>query len=171
MADDTSVLTLTAEIVASYLGTASHVSAGDIPGIIKSVRQALSEGARATSDNPATEAEAPKPDKRAIKKSITDDGLISFIDGKSYKTLKQHVRRHGMDLNHYRERYGLPNDYPSVAPSYSAARSQLAKSVGLGTRGRGAKAQPPAAPEQSSPTKRAPRKAATALAQDAHAEG
>ena len=171
MADDTSVLTLTAEIVASYLGTASHVSAGDIPGIIKSVRQALSEGAPATSDNPATEAEAPKPDKRAVRKSITDDGLISFIDGKSYKTLKRHVGRHGMDMNQYRERYGLPNDYPSVAPSYSAARSEMAKTLGLGARGRGAKPQPPAAPETAPPAKRAPRKAAPAPAQDAPAEG
>ena len=138
-----------------------HVNAAEIPNIIKTVRQALSQ-----SDAPVSEAadETPKADKRAIKKSITDDALISFVDNKPYKTLKRHLARHGMDMNQYRERYGLPKDYPSVAPSYSAARSEMAKSLGLGARGRGAKA---AAPAPAAASKRAPRKAPAPAAADA----
>ena len=89
MDEQPDVLTLTAEIVASYLGSAAHVQASEIPAIIKAVREALSED----TSTPQTEAapETPKPDKRAITKSITPDGLISFVDGKSYKTLKRHL--------------------------------------------------------------------------------
>ena len=170
MADDNDVLTLTAEIVASYVGSASHVSAGEIPNIIKSVRQALSEGSSTTSDDAATEADAPKADKRAIKKSITDDALISFVDGKPYKTLKRHLARHGMDMKQYRERYGLPNDYPSVAPSYSATRSEMARSIGLGARGKNAKAAEAPTPAPATAPKRGSRKAA-ATADTAEAEG
>ena len=161
MAADSDILSLTAEIVASYVGNAGHVNAAEIPNIIKTVRQALSE-----SGAPVAEAadETPKADKRAIKKSITDDALISFVDNKPYKTLKRHLARHGMDMNQYRERYGLPEDYPSVAPSYSAARSEMAKSLGLGARGRGAKA---AAPAPAAASKRAPRKAPAPAAADA----
>ena len=107
MAEDADILTLTAEIVASYLGANSHVKAEEIPGMIKSVRAALSEGA-GTSDNSAIEADFPKPNKRAVNKSITPDHLISFLDNKPYKTLKRHVARHGMDMGQYRERFGLP---------------------------------------------------------------
>lgn len=168
MADDNDILTLTAEIVASYVGSASHVSAGEIPNIIRSVRQALSEGEGAASNDAATEAEAPKADKRAIKKSITDEALISFVDGRPYKTLKRHLARHGMDMKQYRERYGLPNDYPSVAPSYSAARSEMARSIGLGARGKNAKAAE--APSSTAAPKRGSRKAAAPAAETAEAE-
>ena len=128
-------LTLTAEIVASYLGSGTRVSAEAIPDIIRSIRAALEEGSGSSA--PATPAAAPKPDKRAIAKSITPDGLISFIDNKPYKTLKRHVSGHGLDLKGYRERYGLPANYPSVAANYSAARSQMAKDLGLGAQRRG----------------------------------
>ncbi len=145
MADDfqSDTLTLTAEIVASYLGANAHVKSEEIPAIIRSVRQALSE-----TDAPApasTEASFPKADKRAVNKSITPDALISFVDNKPYKTLKRHLSRHGLDMAGYRERYGLPSDYPSVAPSYSAARSEMAKKLGLGAqrrKGGGAPAEP-----------------------------
>ena len=147
MADDTDTLTLTAEIVSSYLGNASHVNAADIPGIIKSVRQALSEAASATDGAEPVAEETEKASKAQIRKSVTPDGLISFVDGKSYKTLKRHLSRHGMDMAAYRERYGLPSDYPSVSPNYSQARSEMAKSLGLGARRKvedGAPAQAPA---------------------------
>ena len=122
MADETTttdILTLTAEIVASYVGNAAHVQAADIPTIIRSVRAA-----------------------------ITPDALISFIDNKPYKTLKRHLSRHGLDMAGYRERYGLPKDYPSVAPNYSAARSAMAKKLGLGAqRRKSSEASAPAAPK------------------------
>ena len=164
MDEQTDVLTLTAEIVASYLGNAAHVQASEIPAIIKAVREALGED----TSTPQAEAapETPKPDKRAINKSITPDGLISFVDGKSYKTLKRHLARHGLDMNSYRERYGLPKDYPSVAPNYSAARSEMAKNLGLGARGRGAKADTAeaAAPASETPAPAKSRRKAPAAA-------
>ena len=133
-------LTLTAEIVASYLGNAAHVQASEIPEIIRSVRAALSEEAAPAA--PA-EPETQKATKGQITKSITPDALISFIDGKPYKTLKRMLTRHGHDMASYKAAYGLPNDYPSVAPAYSAARSAMAKSRGLGATGRGrGKAEP-----------------------------
>jgi predicted transcriptional regulator len=63
---------------------------------------------------------------------VTPDALISFIDGKPYKTLKRHLSRNGLTIEQYRERFGLPRDYPSTAASYSAQRSELARSLGLG---------------------------------------
>ena len=134
-------LELTAAIVAAYLGNASHVQASEIPDLIRSVRQALREddgaaaGAGAAGEDAAPEVEAPT--KAQIRKSVTPDALISFVDNKPYKTLKRHLTRHGMDMGEYRRRYGLPSDYPSVAPNYSAARSEMARKLGLGARGRG----------------------------------
>ena len=161
MADDYSpdTLTLTAEIAASYLGANTHVKADEIPTIIRSIRAALSEPDAPQST--ATEESFPKADKRAANKSITPDALISFIDNKPYKTLKRHVGRHGLDMAAYRERYGLPSDYPSVAPNYSAARSAMAKKLGLGAqrRGAGKAAEPEAAPEPA-PAPRGRKKAA-----------
>ena len=151
MEDKVDVLTLTAEIVASYVGANTHVQAADIPGIIRQVRSALTE-----SDAPAAapEAEAAKATPAQVRKSITPDGLISFVDNKSYKTLKRHLSRHGMTMDDYRQRYGLPANYPSVAPNYSAARSEMARKLGLGARGRGAAVSadaPAQALEESAP--------------------
>lgn len=79
--------------------------------------------------------EAPAADKLTpsqIRKSIAPDALISFVDGKPYKTLKRHLSGAGKTIEQYRERFGLPRDYPSTAASYSEQRSALAKSLGLG---------------------------------------
>lgn len=153
MADNeqSNILTLTAEIVASYVGSGAHLKADEIPGLIKTVRAALQESTT-TGDDPATEAATPKATKAQIKKSIGDDHLISFIDNKPYKTLKRHLTRHGMSISEYRDRYGLPGDYPSVAASYSAARSQMAKSLGLGARRKTEAA--PASPPKAAPKPR-----------------
>ena len=158
MEDKVDTLTLTAEIVAAYVGTNTHVQAADIPAIIRSVRAALTEG-----DTPvaAPEAESQKVTAAQIRKSITPDGLISFVDNKPYKTLKRHLARHGMTMDDYRQRYGLAPNYPSVAPNYSAARSEMARKLGLGARGRGAS---PAngGGEGKAPAKNGRRKAAPA---------
>lgn len=63
---------------------------------------------------------------------MTPEGIISFLDGKTYKTLKRHLSTHGLDPHGYRARFGLPADYPMVAPEYAKRRSELAKSIGLG---------------------------------------
>ena len=128
------ILTLTTEIVASFVGNSAHLKAEEIPDLIRSVRAALSEAAAPVA---AAEPEIAKATKGQINKSITPDALFSFVDGKPYKTLKRHLTRHGHDMASYRTAYGLPSDYPSVAPNYSAARSAMAKNLGLGAKGRG----------------------------------
>lgn len=134
MEERTDVLTLTTEIVASYVGTNTHVQASEIPDIIRSVRAALMEGGAPPA---AAEPTHQKATSGQIRKSVTPDALFSFVDNKPYKTLKRHLTRHGMSFDDYRQRYGLPSDYPSVAPNYSVARSEMAKQLGLGARGRG----------------------------------
>ena len=123
-------LQLTAGIVASYVGSTSRVHAGDIPNIIRSVRAALMEGANEVSAKGGAPTRHATPAQ--IRQSITPDALSSFLDNKPYKTLKRHLARHGLSMADYRQIYGLPPDYPSVAPSYSAARSEMARKLGLG---------------------------------------
>ena len=119
---------LTADIVSAYVSNNS-VRPADMAGLIASTHAALAGLRRGTAP------EAPVAEKLTpaqIRKSITPDALISFIDGKAYKTLKRHVTGSGMTMEEYHERFGLPRDYPSVAASYSETRSALAKSLGLG---------------------------------------
>jgi predicted transcriptional regulator len=123
---------LTADIVSAYLSN-NRVPATEVPELLASVHAAFSGlGQSAKPTGPATEKLTPAQ----IRKSIKPDGLISFIDGKPYKTLKRHLSKHGMTIEEYRERYGLPRDYPSTAASYSEQRSALAKSAGLGQKRR-----------------------------------
>ena len=119
---------LTAELVSAYVSNNS-VRPADIAALIASTHAALSGlGSSAAPAAPAVD----KPTLSQIRKSITPDALISFIDGKPYKTLKRHLGINGLTVEQYRERFGLPRDYPSTAASYSAQRSALAKSLGLG---------------------------------------
>ena len=129
------LIEMTTEIVASYV-SGNTVNPSELPTLIQSVYQALS-----TVDAPVAEAEpdAPKPTAAQIKKSITPDALISFIDGKRYKTLKRHLTTHGMTVAEYKSKFGLPADYPTTAPSYSEHRSAMARTMGLGSKGRTAK--------------------------------
>ena len=119
---------LTADIVAAYVSNNSLPASG-LADLIASVHAGL-VGLR-TPAEPAP-AEVEKPTSAQIRKSITHDGLVSFVDGKTYKTLKRHLTGAGLDPAAYRRQYGLPNDYPMTAPSYSEQRSALAKSLGLG---------------------------------------
>lgn len=73
-----------------------------------------------------------KPSAAQIKKSVTPDGITSFLDGKVYKSLKRHLTTHGLTPQEYRQKYGLPFDYPMVAATYAAQRSEMAKASGLG---------------------------------------
>lgn len=72
------------------------------------------------------------PTPAQIRKSVMADSIVSFLDGRTYKTMKRHLTSHGLDPHSYRQRYGLPADYPMVASYYAAMRSDLAKSIGLG---------------------------------------
>ena len=119
---------LTAEIVSAYVSK-NAVRPADMAELISSTHAALAGlGQNSATEAPATQ----KLTATQIRKSITPDALISFIDGKPYKTLKRHLGINGMTVDEYRERFGLPRDYPSTAASYSAQRSALAKSLGLG---------------------------------------
>lgn len=128
----TALTVLTTEIIAAYVEN-NRVEVDALPTLIKAVYGAL-DGLGM--DVAEVEVEQPKPTASQVRKSITDGGLISFIDGKTYQTLKRHIANHGMTPDEYRARYGLDADYPIVAPAYAARRSELAKSIGLGTKAR-----------------------------------
>ena len=137
MADDKTTLTeLTATVVGAFVSHNS-VAVADLPGLIKATYAAL----QGVGDAPVVELESvSKPTAGQIRKSITPDALISFEDGKAYKTLKRHLTTQGMTVAEYKAKWGLPNDYPTTAPAYSEARSAMAKALGLGQGGRKAKA-------------------------------
>jgi predicted transcriptional regulator len=147
----------TVDVVAAYVSNNSLPSS-DLPTLIASVHNALN----AIGSGPAapTGESIERPTPAQVRKSIRPDGLISFIDGKSYKTLKRHLTAHGLTPERYRAKYGLPADYPMVAPGYAAKRSQIAKSLGLGQPGRTQAGEPEAAEPAAPRTSR--RKAATA---------
>ncbi|POR40277.1 MucR family transcriptional regulator [Methylobacterium sp. V23] len=126
----TDFIDLAGEIVSAYVSN-NPVRLGDLPDVIRQVHaalQALATGAATASP----EAEIEKPTAAQIRKSVTPEGIVSFLDGRTYKTLKRHLTGHGLDPQTYRQRYGLSPDYPMVAPEYAARRSELAKSIGLG---------------------------------------
>jgi predicted transcriptional regulator len=118
---------LTSGLVSSYVSNNS-VSVGDLPNLIASVHASLS-GLGAP--QPELVSERPKP-LMPIKKTVTPDYLVSLEDGRHYKSLKRHLTGKGLTPAQYREKWGLPLDYPMVAPSYAAKRSELARSSGLG---------------------------------------
>jgi predicted transcriptional regulator len=119
---------LTAGIVSAYVSNNS-VPASDISALISQVHSAL---LRVSNGQGEVVSETLKP-AVAVKKSITPEYLICLEDGKKFKSLKRHLRtQYNMTPEHYREKWGLPPDYPMVAPKYAEARSQLAKQMGLG---------------------------------------
>jgi predicted transcriptional regulator len=156
---------LTADIVSAYVAKNS-VQGADLPTLIAEVHAAL-QGLDAPKQ---AEAEKQQP-AVSIRKSITPDFLISLEDGKSYKTLRRHLAKLGLTPDAYREKWGLPRDYPMVAASYAQRRSELAKSSGLGqlrsTRSAAksaAKDEAVAAPAEASKSKRASAKKSKASA-------
>lgn len=127
--ETTDILTsLTADIVAAYVEK-NRIEAQALPGVILAVYGAL-KGLGV--DSTEAEPEQEKATTAQVRKSITDAGLVSFINGKTYKSLKRHLADNGITPEGYRERYGLPADYPIVSPAYAARRSEIAKSIGLG---------------------------------------
>ncbi|HEY2532939.1 MAG TPA: MucR family transcriptional regulator [Xanthobacteraceae bacterium] len=119
---------LTANIVSAYVSNNSVPSA-EIANLINQVHSALK---RVTGGQMAAPAEPPKP-AVPVKRSVTADYIVCLEDGMKFKSLKRHLRtRYNMTPDQYREKWGLPPDYSMVAPNYAAARSQLAKQMGLG---------------------------------------
>jgi predicted transcriptional regulator len=119
-------LVRTSQVVAAFV--ANHaISAGDLPGLIGSVHAALG-GLGHTVVGPTAALVPAVP----IKKSVTPDFIVCLDDGKKFKSMKRHLAGLGMTPDEYRTRWGLPPDYPMVAPNYTATRSALAISSGLG---------------------------------------
>ena len=142
MADesDTDVLRLTAKIISAHVGN-NQVAVAALPQLIQSVHRSL---AAAGTAEPAP-APAPLTPAVPIRKSVFPDHIVCLEDGKKLKMLKRHLQTsYGMTPQQYREKWGLPADYPMVAPNYASHRSSLAKQAGLGRK------PGSAAPEQAS---------------------
>jgi len=126
---ETSYIQLTAQIVSAYVSN-NTVSSSDIPALIGQVYSTLmrvSNGGQV-----AAPAEPAKP-AVPVKRSITAEYIVCLEDGKKFKSLKRHLRtQYDMTPDQYRAKWSLAPDYPMVAPNYAAARSQLAKQMGLG---------------------------------------
>jgi predicted transcriptional regulator len=120
------IIGLTADIVASFVEKNS-ISADDLPALIKSIHHTLTN-----IEAPAAPEAVVLTPAVAIKKSVTPDFIISLEDGRKFKSMKRYLAIKGMTPDQYRMKWNLPNDYPMVAPSYAAARSNLAKTMGLG---------------------------------------
>jgi predicted transcriptional regulator len=122
------LIDLAADIVSAYVSN-NTVAASDLPGLIADVHRALSN------THSGVQEPEPEPLKPAVnpKKSVFPDYIVCLEDGKKFKSLKRHLRTHyDLSPEEYREKWGLSPDYPMVAPNYAAARSALAKKMGLG---------------------------------------
>jgi predicted transcriptional regulator len=127
-ADNSNFIGLTAEIVSAYVSN-NPVASSDIPALINQVHSAL---VRVSNGDAQSSGEPLKP-AVPVKRSINPDFIVCLEDGKKFKSLKRHLRtQYDMTPEQYREKWGLPHDYPMVAPNYAAARSHLAKQMGLG---------------------------------------
>jgi predicted transcriptional regulator len=126
--DTTNYIGLTAEIVSAYVSN-NPVASADLPALINQIHGAL---LRVSNSDAQTPSEPLKP-AVPVKRSINPDFIVCLDDGKKFKSLKRHLRtQYGMTPEQYRDKWSLPADYPMVAPNYAAARSQLAKQMGLG---------------------------------------
>jgi predicted transcriptional regulator len=125
------LIELTADIASAYVEN-NALPPGDLPALINSIHRAL-----ANIGTPAAAAEPVRAPAVSIRRSIGEDYLVCLEDGRKFKSLKRHLRtKYGMSPEEYRVKWGLPRDYPMVAPSYAKARSDLAKQMGLGQSGR-----------------------------------
>lgn len=179
MPDDNELRKIVADVLAAYFNN-NHVTSSEIPVVINQIATSLiaigAPAATPVTEPAAEEAAQPKLTPAQIRKSITRDAVISLEDGKPYKTLRRHLAAKGLTPEQYREKWGLPKDYPMVAPAYSEARAAMAKSIGLGGRAAARRSEPasqataaarvsapkttaPAAPEPEKPstTKRQPK--------------
>jgi predicted transcriptional regulator len=122
---------LAADIVSAFVSNNS-VPVAELPALIGNVHAALNQVASGSTQQPAEEPKAPAV---PIKKSVQPDYIVCLDDGKRFKSLKRHLRTvYNLTPDQYRAKWGLAHDYPMVAPNYAAARSELAKQMGLGTR-------------------------------------
>lgn len=132
MEEKPELLEMTADIVSAYVSN-NTVSADTVPTLIAQIHAALS----GVSEAPVEAEPEPQEPAVPVRKSITPDFLICLEDGRKFKSLKRHLRtKYNLSPEEYRAKWGLPKDYPMVAPNYAKARSELAKQMGLGQGGR-----------------------------------
>jgi len=128
------VIELATELTIAWLSNPNtRASAEEVPAFLKTMHDAVGAlGGSADADSATDAAQGYTPAVSVRKSLASKDHIISLIDGKSYKTLRRHLSRHGMTPEQYRERYGLKSDYPMVSETYSNARREMAKKIGLG---------------------------------------
>lgn len=145
-AETARLVTLTADVVSAYVSN-NHVQSAELPKLLGEVHEAIRTVSQ--SGRPSAETGPPKATPQEVRKSISHDFLVSFEDGKPYKTLRRHLTLRGLSPEQYRAKWGLPNDYPMTSASYSEQRSELARALGLGQQRRRAEPEPEgqAAPE------------------------
>jgi predicted transcriptional regulator len=144
---------LAADLVSAFVSKNS-VPAAELPALIGSVHQALTKVASGSTQQPAEEQK--KAPAVSVKKSIQPDYIVCLEDGKRFKSLKRHLRTvYDLTPDQYRAKWGLAHDYPMVAPNYAAARSELAKQLGLGQKRR----SEPAVEAQPAPVQPEPKQA------------
>ncbi|HEX7760877.1 MAG TPA: MucR family transcriptional regulator [Caulobacteraceae bacterium] len=132
MDEKPAIIQMTTDIVSAYLGQ-NRIAVADLPAFIRTVHDSLAGVAGGVAE-PVVEKREPAV---SVRRSITPDFLICLEDGRKFKSLKRHLRtKYGISPEEYRAKWGLPKDYPMVAPNYAAARSDLAKKMGLGSGGR-----------------------------------
>ncbi|MDT3379576.1 MucR family transcriptional regulator [Labrys neptuniae] len=144
--EDTSLVDLTVDIVSAYVAN-NQVATASLADLIRTVHGSLTN-----LNNPRpVETDTPLKPAVPIRKSVTPDYIICLEDGLKFKSLTRHLRTaYGLTPAQYREKWGLPSDYPMVAPNYSATRSRLAKELGLGQMNRKAISAPPPPPPAAS---------------------
>jgi predicted transcriptional regulator len=142
--DAARLITLAADIVSAYVSN-NHVQSAELPKLLSDVHEAI-RGVSAAGA-PVVDAGPPKATPQEIRRSITADYLISFEDGKQYKTLRRHLTLRGLTPEQYRAKWGLAPDYPMTSASYSEQRSELARALGLGQQRRKGVAK--SAPEET----------------------
>lgn len=136
---------LASELTAAWLGNPNNrISADEAPAFLRQMHATileLSGGVSADADVDGNASEQSFSPAVSVRKSLgSKDHIISMIDGKPYKTLRRHLSTHGLTPEEYRQRYNLKPDYPMVAENYSKQRREMAKKIGLGQKGRAAKA-------------------------------
>ncbi|WP_426258743.1 MucR family transcriptional regulator [Sphingomonas sp. DC1600-2] len=159
MTDETplNAVELATELTIAWLGNNSNrVAADDVPAFLRAMHATITElgakgGATDTASDESEEAEQFTPAVTVRKSLASKDHILSMIDGKPYKTLRRHLSTHGLTPEEYRQRYNLKADYPMVAETYSEQRRAMAVKIGLGSKGRQAKA---AAAPVATPAKR-----------------
>ena len=135
MAEDSTapdLLAMTTGVIANYVAN-NRVEPAALPALIAAVHASFA-GLGEPLPEPVEAYDKPTPAQ--IRKSVTDAGIVSFLDGKTYQSMRRHLTNRGLTPDGYRERFGLPANYPIVAPAYAARRSALAKAAGLGQGGR-----------------------------------